>query len=261
MAEHTLTLTGRAQTAEDLARQRALVCRGPIPAHIAIIMDGNGRWARERGYPRLHGHSAGVESVRDVTEASSQIGVGFLTLYTFSVENWGRPAREVNALMSLLLRTIRRERKTLEANNIRFRVIGDLSKLPNQAARELDETHESTSDKSGLTLVLALSYSGRWEIAEAARDLARQVRRGELDPEAIDEATVSSALLTRGLPDPDLLIRTGGEFRVSNFLLWQLAYTEILVTDCFWPAFRRNQLYAAVEAYQDRDRRFGRVDQ
>ncbi len=261
MAEHTLTLTGLAQTAEDRARQQALSRRGPIPNHVAIIMDGNGRWARERGYPRLHGHSKGVESVRDVTEACAQIGVGFLTLYTFSVENWGRPVGEVNALMSLLLRTIRRERKTLEANNIRFRIIGDLSKLPHQTVRELDETLESTSDKSGLTLVLALSYSGRWEIAEAVRDLARQVSRGDLDPESIDEAVISSALLTCGLPDPDLLIRTGGEFRVSNFLLWQLAYTEMLVTDCYWPAFRRNQLYAAMEAYQDRDRRFGRIDQ
>ena len=254
-----LTITGKAQTAEDAAQQEALSQSGAIPRHIAIIMDGNGRWARERGDPRVVGHYEGVESVRDITEACAQIGVKYLTLYTFSVENWQRPAGEVNALMTLLLRTIRRERKTLNENNIRLQAIGNVSKLPARARRELQDTLDATEDNTRMTLVLALSYSGRWEIVEAARTLARRARQGTLDPEAIDEALVADTLDTSGIPDPDLLIRTGGEYRGSNFLLWQLAYTEMFITERYWPAFRRDQLYDAIRAYQRRDRRFGRI--
>lgn len=259
IVEPELTITGKAQTAEDAARQEALQHSGAIPRHIAIIMDGNGRWAQERGDPRVVGHYEGVESVRDITEACAQIGVKYLTLYTFSVENWHRPRGEVNALMTLLLRTIRRERKTLHENNIRLQAIGDLSKLPAKARRELQETRDATAGNTRLTLTLALSYSGRWEITQAARALARRVQQGVLDPDAIDEAMVAQTLDSAGLPDPDLLIRTGGEYRVSNFLLWQLAYTEMVITDRYWPAFRREQLYEALAEYQHRDRRFGRV--
>ena len=257
--EQELTITGKTQTAEDAARQAALCQGGPIPRHVAIIMDGNGRWARERGDPRVVGHYEGVESVRDITEACAQIGVEFLTLYTFSVENWQRPPGEVNALMRLLLRTIRRERKTLDKNNIRLCAIGDLAKLPHKARSELHDALGATAGNTRMTLVLALSYSGRWELTEAARTLARRVAQGDLDPDAIDEALVGQTLDSAGIPDPDLLIRTGGEYRVSNFLLWQLAYTEMVITDLYWPAFRRDQLYEAIEAFQRRDRRFGKV--
>ncbi len=257
--EQALTITGKAQTAEDAARQETLRRRGALPRHIAVIMDGNGRWASQRGKSRVVGHHEGVVSVRDITEACAQLGVEFLTLYTFSTENWQRPPGEVNALMKLLLRTIRRERRTLTENNIRLRAIGDLSKLPPSARAALQEALEATAGNTRMTLVLALSYSGRWEITEAVRRLARQVQRGQLDPEDIDEALLAGAFDSAGLPDPDLLIRTGGECRVSNFLLWQLAYTEMVLTDVFWPAFRREQLYEAIAAFQDRDRRFGRV--
>ena len=258
--EQELTITGKTQTAEDAAQQEALCQSGPIPRHIAIIMDGNGRWARERGDPRVVGHYEGVESVRDITEACAQIGVKYLTLYTFSTENWQRPAGEVNALMTLLLRTIRRERKTLSDNNIRLQAIGDVPKLPRKARRELQETIDATAGNTRMTLVLALSYSGRWELVEAVRTLARRAQEGTLDPDTIDEALVSQTLDSAGIPDPDLLIRTGGEYRVSNFLLWQLAYTEMVITDRYWPAFRREQLYEAIKAFQHRDRRFGRIE-
>ena len=259
MVEQELTITGKAQTAEDAARQEALRQAGPLPRHVAIIMDGNGRWATERGKARVVGHHEGVVSVRDVTEACAQLGVECLTLYTFSTENWQRPAGEVNALMKLLLRTIRKERRTLDENNIRLRAIGNLEALPASARRELEDAIEATAANTRMTLVLALSYSGRWEIAEAARRLARAAAAGRLDPDAIDQAALAEALDTADLPDPDLLIRTGGEYRISNFLLWQLAYTEMVITDVFWPAFRREQLYDAVSEFQRRDRRFGRV--
>ena len=252
-----LTLTGKAQTAEDAAAQADLQQRGTIPPHIAIIMDGNGRWAKQQGLSRVRGHHEGVESVRDIVEACAQIGVGHLTLYTFSTENWHRPVREVDALMRLLIRTIRRERDRLLENNIRLQTIGDLSKLPTRAARELDEAIDTTAHNTRLTLTLGLSYSGRWEIVEAARELARQAQQGTLDPDAIDEQLFAEALAE--LPDPDLLIRTGGEQRVSNFLLWQIAYTEMYITDLFWPEFRRAQLYEAIRDFQNRERRFGRV--
>ena len=257
--EQELTITGKTQTAEDAARQEALQRSGAIPRHVAIIMDGNGRWAKERGDPRILGHYEGVESVRDITEACAQLGVAYLTLYTFSVENWHRPPREVNALMKLLIRTIRRERKTLRTNNIRLQAIGELTELPRSARAALQETIDATAENTSLTLILALSYSGRWDITQAARMLARRVQQGDLDPETIDEALVAQALDSAGLPDPDLLIRTGGEYRVSNFLLWQLAYTEMVITDLYWPAFRREQLYEAISEFQHRDRRFGRL--
>lgn len=223
-------------------------------------MDGNGRWARARGKHRATGHREGVESVRDVTEACAQLGVGHLTLYTFSTENWQRPPAEVGALMELLVRTIRREAERLDRNDIRLGAIGDLSRLPPRARRELDEAIALTAGNRRMTLNLALSYSGRWELTRALRRLAADARDGRLDPEAITEHTIAAALDTAALPDPDLLIRTGGELRVSNFLLWQIAYTELYLTEKLWPDFRRAALYDAVKSYQDRDRRFGRVD-
>ncbi len=253
-----VSLTGQAQTAEDAEEQAALKRRGEIPNHIAIIMDGNGRWAKARGNARVKGHHEGVESVRDIVEACAQVGVKHLTLYTFSTENWQRPEREVNALMTLLLHTIRRERARLHANDIRLRAIGDVTKLPRKALRELDAAMEEMANNTRMTLTLALSYSGRWEITEAVRRLATQVQRGALDPADISEAAIAGALAD--MPDPDLLIRTGGEYRISNFLLWQIAYAELYITDVFWPDFRRQQLYSALRNFQDRDRRFGRVE-
>lgn len=252
-----MTLTDKAQSEQDVAVQRALQQRGAVPRHIAIIMDGNGRWARERGGPRVLGHQEGVGSVRDVVEACAQLGVEHLTLYTFSTENWDRPEREVNALMKLLIHTIRKERDRLLENNIRLQAIGDLDKLPSTCAAELEGAIRDTATNSRMVLTLALSYSGRWEIVEAARRLARHVQQGTLDPEDIDEQLFEAHL--SDLPDPDLLIRTGGEHRISNFLLWQLAYTEMYITERFWPAFRRDQLYEAIRDFQDRERRFGRV--
>ena len=253
-------LTDSAQTEEDRDMQEALKARGPIPVHIACIMDGNGRWAKSRGKTRVIGHREGVVSVRDVTEACAQIGVGHLTLYTFSTENWHRPAAEVSALMELLVRTVRREAEKLHRNGIRLNAIGDLARLPARGQRELAEAIDLTSGNERMTLTLALSYGARWEITEAVRDIAEAVRDGRLDPADISEATVSDALLTAGLPDPDLLVRTAGELRVSNFLLWQIAYTELYVTERFWPDFRREALYEAIRSFQDRERRFGRVD-
>jgi undecaprenyl diphosphate synthase len=254
-----VSLTQEPQTDADAARQEALKRRGEIPTHIAAIMDGNGRWAKQQGKSRVAGHREGVESVRDITEACAQLGVEHLTLYTFSTENWQRPATEVGALMELLVRTIRREVGRLQENNIRVRTLGELDRLPKRAAAEMREAEELTRHNTRMTLNLALSYSGRWELARAARLIAEAAAAGRLDPAAVDEDTVAAHLATAGTPDPDLLIRTGGDLRVSNFLLWQVAYTEIYVTDDFWPAFRRDALYAAVEDYQDRERRFGRV--
>ena len=223
-------------------------------------MDGNGRWAKQQGKTRVSGHREGVESVRDITEACAQIGVQHLTLYTFSTENWHRPAAEVTALMELLVRTIRKQAERLHKNGIRLKTIGDIRRLPERGQRELAEAIELTAGNERMTLTLALSYGSRWEITEAVRQLARDVRAGRLDPDAIDEARVSATLQTAGTPDPDLLVRTAGELRVSNFLLWQIAYTELYVTENFWPAFRRDALYDAVRSYQDRERKFGRVD-
>jgi undecaprenyl diphosphate synthase len=236
-----------------------LKARGEIPVHIAAIMDGNGRWAKQQGKTRVAGHREGVESVRDITEACAQLGVQHLTLYTFSTENWQRPPKEVVALMELLVRTIRREVGRLQENNIRVQTLGQLDRLPKRAAAEMREAEELTRHNTRMTLNLALSYSGRWELARAARLIAEAAATGQLDPASVDEDTIAAHLTTAGMPDPDLLIRTGGDLRVSNFLLWQLAYTEIYLTDRFWPAFRRDSLYAAIEDFQNRERRFGRV--
>ncbi len=244
----------------DIRVQQSLRQRGEIPRHIACIMDGNGRWAQRRDQHRSFGHYEGVSSVREVTETCVHVGVEYLTLYTFSTENWNRPAFEVNALMELLIRTIEKERETLMKNNVRLETIGDLSQLPKTCREALDETKAMTADNDTMTLTLALSYSGRWEIIDAVRQIARAVKEGDLDPAAVDEALFASYLDTAGMPDPDLIVRTGGEYRLSNFLLWQSAYTELYITDCYWPDFRSDALYRAIRTYQDRDRRFGRVD-
>jgi undecaprenyl diphosphate synthase len=254
-----VTITEKDRDEGDVAVQDELIQHGQIPRHVAIIMDGNGRWACSRGQDRVIGHHEGVISVRDITEACVELGVEYLTLYTFSTENWNRPSSEVDALMQLLIHTIRRETDTLRRNRVRLRAIGDLSMLPDACRDELFDAINSTNDNARMTLTLALSYSGRSEIVRAARALAERVASGDIEIEAIDESLFASTLDTEGMPDPDLLIRTGGEYRVSNFLLWQLAYTEMYITDEFWPAFRRDQLYQAVRDYQSRDRRFGRV--
>lgn len=245
----------------DEARQQALREHGALPSHIACIMDGNGRWAQSRDRLRFMGHHEGVASVRDVTEACAQLGIEHLTLYTFSTENWDRPRAEVNALMELLVHTVRKERETLMNNDVRLETIGDLSQLPPACVEALRKTKAETASNDRMVLTLALSYSGRWDIVQAARRLAEQAQRGDLDPAAIDERLFSAHLDTGNAPDPDLLIRTGGEFRLSNFLLWQSAYSELYITEQYWPDFRRSQLYDAIRSFQDRERRFGRVSQ
>lgn len=252
-----MTITGQEQTDADLKAQAELRANGEIPRHIAIIMDGNGRWARSRGQNRVIGHHEGVRSVRDITESCAQLGVDQLTLYTFSTENWKRPPSEVDALMQLLIHTIRSESDTLRRNDIRLTTIGDLSLLPDACRVELFDAIESTADNHRMTLCLAISYSGRSELTRAVRSIARRVAEGSIAPEEIDERTLEQSLDTNGIADPDLLIRTGGEYRVSNFLLWQIAYTEMYITDEYWPAFRREKLYDAILDFQNRERRFG----
>jgi undecaprenyl diphosphate synthase len=234
----------------------ALRARGNVPRHIAIIMDGNGRWAKARGVPRLMGHRAGRESVREVVKGCVALGVDVLTLYTFSTENWNRPRREVQALMTILRATLREEREELRENNVRLEVIGRRADLPPEVNEAIDETRAFLSGSTGLLLNLALSYGGRLEIVDAVRRLLAD----GVPSQCVDEAAVASRLYTAGLPEPDLLIRTSGELRISNFMLWQLAYTEFWVTDTLWPDFRRRHLYEAVADFQARERRFGRVD-
>jgi undecaprenyl diphosphate synthase len=243
----------------DDDKQRTLRERGGLPSHIACIMDGNGRWAQRREKARFMGHHEGVTSVREVTEACAEIGIDYLTLYTFSTENWERPDPEVNALMELLIRTVQDERDTLMENNIRLRTIGNLDALPSDCQEALARTKADTADNNRMALTLALSYSGRSELVQAMQTLARQVQQGEVAPEEIDDTRIEAQLDTAGMPDPDLLIRTGGEYRLSNFLLWQCAYTELFITDEYWPDFRREQLYQAIRSFQNRDRRYGRV--
>jgi undecaprenyl diphosphate synthase len=228
-----------------------------IPRHVAVIMDGNGRWARRRGLDRVQGHRAGIEAVRATVRAAHELGVRYLTLYAFSTENWSRPKGEVDALMGLLEHYLAAELEELDRNGIRLRAIGRLDRLPEVARVKLDEALERTRDNSEMTVVFALSYGGRAEIADAARKLARDVEQGKLDPEQIDEKTFGAYLYDPELPDPDLLIRTGGDARVSNFLLWQIAYAELHVTEVMWPDFRKNDLVAAVLDYQQRERRYG----
>lgn len=232
-----------------------------IPEHIAVIMDGNGRWAKAHGKPRVFGHKNGVKSVREISEAAAEIGVKYLTLYAFSTENWNRPALEVTALMGLLVETIRNEVTTLNKNNIRLEAIGDLSKLPAKSQKALKEGIEQTSQNTRMTLILALNYSSRWEITSTIQKIAQSCKDGHLDPSYIDEAYISQQLTTGAFPDPELLIRTSGEQRISNYLLWQIAYSELYFTDVFWPDFRKVHFHKALVNYQSRERRFGKTSE
>lgn len=232
-----------------------------LPRHVAIIMDGNGRWAKAKGKDRSFGHQEGVVSVRKIMDAVTQLGLKYLTLYTFSTENWNRPEEEVQALMSLLVSAIHRETPDMMKKNVRLTAIGDLSRLREDAYNTLQECIDTTSANTGTTLVLALSYSSRWEITRAARQLAQEVLEQKINPNDITEAMVSDHLTTKNIPDPDLLIRTGGEKRISNFLLWQLSYAEFFFTDVFWPDFREEELYEALLYYQQRERRFGKTSE
>lgn len=232
-----------------------------IPKHIAVIMDGNGRWAKKQGKLRIFGHENGVKAVRDTVEACAEIGVEFLTLYAFSTENWNRPKFEINALMTLLVSTINKETKTLMDNNIRLATIGDTDSLPSKCKKELLEAIEKTKNNSRMTLVLALSYSSKWEITQAITKIAEHVKLGQLATEQITEDTINQYLATAGIPDPELLIRTSGEHRISNFLLWQIAYSELYFTEKLWPDFRREDLYEAIVSFQQRERRFGKTSE
>ena len=232
-----------------------------IPRHIAIIMDGNGRWAKEKGLPRIAGHREGINSVREITRICGEIGVKYLTLYTFSTENWNRPKREVKALMTLLISTIKKEIKKLHKNNVKFSTIGDISILPKGTIEGIEEGVKLTFDNSGLNLVLALNYGSRQEILSAVNNIVVDVNKGSLDSNSIDENIFSSYLDTNNCPDPDLLIRTSGELRISNFLLWQSAYTEMYLTNTYWPSFRENELFTAIIDFQNRERRFGKTSE
>ncbi|MEO6188077.1 MAG: isoprenyl transferase [Ginsengibacter sp.] len=232
-----------------------------LPRHIAIIMDGNGRWAKEKGEDRLFGHYSGVESVRNIVEGCAELGVGYLTLYAFSTENWDRPKDEVSGLMELLIQTIKNETPTLNKNNIKLSVIGNTVMLPDSAKKELSEACDETAPNTGMNLVMALSYSSRWEIIEAVKQIGMEVKKGLINPEEIDKETFEHHLCTSGLPDPELMIRTSGEYRISNFLLYQLAYTELFFTDTLWPDFRKEDLYEAILDYQNRERRFGKTSE
>lgn len=249
------------QSDADIQLQEELKKSGEIPTHIAIIMDGNGRWAKKRGLPRVAGHKIGIDSVRDIVRACAQIGVKFLTLYTFSTENWNRPKDEVSTLMRLLVKSLKDETDELNRNNIRLMSIGDHSFLPDAVRHELYEAIDKTKNNSTMVLNLAISYSGRWELLEAVKAIAADVNNNTINIEQIDEQLFSGYLTTKNIPDPDLLIRTSGEFRVSNFLLWQIAYTEFYIMDTFWPDFRRNKLYEAIRNFQKRERRFGKVSE
>ena len=236
-----------------------LVRTQPLPQHVAVIMDGNGRWATRRGLPRVAGHAEGVKAARTIVRAADALGTSYLTLYAFSSENWSRPSDEVSMLMSLLERSIHRELPELMARNVRLRVIGRAQGVPHKVKRGIDHVMYETAGNTGMTLFLAFNYGGRDELVDACRALARQVQAGELRPDDIDEGRIARALYTDGAPDPDLLIRTSGEMRISNFLLWQIAYTELWVTPVLWPDFGPHDLYRAIAEYQQRERRFGRV--
>ncbi len=232
-----------------------------LPKHIAIIMDGNGRWAEEQGEDRLFGHYHGVESVRNIVEGCAELGINYLTLYAFSTENWDRPKNEVDGLMTLLVETIRKEVPILNKNKIKLHVIGDMSMLPELALKALQEAIDLTAKNSGLNLVMALSYSSRWEMIDAVKKIAEDVKKGVLIPQNISHEMFNQYLCTHSIPDPELLIRTSGEYRISNFLLYQIAYTELYFTNTFWPAFRKQNLYEAIIDYQNRERRFGKTSQ
>jgi len=247
------------QSEDDKHIQSQLKSLGKLPKHLAVIMDGNGRWAVEKGLSRTEGHREGIESVRDIVKASSQMGIEYLTLYAFSIENWKRPASEVSVLMKLLEYFLKAELNDLHKNNVRVLTIGKTNSLPKTIQQLLFDSMEKTKDNTGLTLTLALSYSGRWDIVRAVQMIALDVRRGKVSPEDLSDELFSAYLQTNTLPDPDLLIRTSGEMRLSNFLLWELAYSEIYITDKFWPEFRRKELYEALFDYFKRERRFGKT--
>jgi len=230
-----------------------------LPRHIAIIMDGNGRWAKEQGQDRLYGHFHGVESVRNIVEGCAELGIQYLTLYAFSTENWDRPEYEVVGLMELLVKTIQKELEDLHKNNIKLHVIGDLNMLPNYARAELMDALKTTEKNTGLNLIMALSYSGRWELLNAVKNIAHDVKKDKLQVEQIDQETLQQYLATSGFPDPELMIRTSGEYRISNFLLYQLAYAELYFTHVRWPDFRKENLYEAILDFQNRERRFGKT--
>ncbi|MGA7160175.1 MAG: isoprenyl transferase [Bacteroidota bacterium] len=248
-------------TGQDKKLQEQLRHSGEVPQHIAIIMDGNGRWAQKRSLPRVAGHHEGVNSVRDIVEVCGQLGVKYLTLYAFSTENWKRPKDEVSMLMRLLLKALRDERDRLHNNNVHLKSIGDISALPHDVQDELLDAMELMKHNTGLTLVLALSYSGRWDITNAVKKIVTEASHGKIKPDHINDAFISQFLSTKDIPDPDLLIRTSGELRISNFLLWQLAYSEMYITDLCWPEFRRRSLYEAIASFQGRERRYGMVSE
>ncbi len=232
-----------------------------LPCHVAVIMDGNGRWAKKRGKMRIFGHENGVKAVRETAEGAAELGVKYLTLYAFSTENWNRPKMEVNALMKLLVKTIHQETQTLNKNDIRLQTIGDISKLSNDTRKELEKAIENTAGNKRMTLTLALNYSARWEITEASRQIAQKAKNNELDPNEITDEVFSAHLATAGYPDPELLIRTSGENRISNYLLWQIAYTELYFTPVLWPDFNKEELYKAILDFQQRERRFGKTSE
>ena len=232
-----------------------------LPKHLAVIMDGNGRWAKQQGMARVFGHRNGVKAVRETAEASAELGIEYLTLFAFSTENWNRPAMEVNALMKLLVDTLSKEVETLNENDIRLEAIGDLDKLPAKSHKALLKGIEDTKTNSRMTMILALNYSARWEIVEAARKMAIEVKEGKLDARQIEDKTFENYLTTKNYPDPELMIRTSGEQRISNYLLWQLAYTELYFTDVLWPDFRKQHLYEALIDFQSRERRFGKTSE
>ena len=239
---------------EDIRKDR-------MPRHVAVIMDGNGRWAKQHGLARALGHKQGVNTLHEITETAARLGIGYLTMYAFSTENWNRPQDEIDALMALLVSTIAKETPTLMKNNVRLLTIGDMQRLPQDVRTKIENCKQQTAANTGLNLVIALSYSARWEITEAARQLATAVANGQLLPQDIDEQRISDALTTHGIPDPDLLIRTSGELRISNFLLWQLAYSELWFTDKLWPDFTAEDFCNALRDYQKRERRFGKTSE
>lgn len=242
------------QNMQELDKER-------MPRHVAIIMDGNGRWAKQHGMARMFGHRAGVDTVHAITEEAARLGIEYITLYAFSTENWNRPKEEVDALMSLLVDTIAKETATLQKNNVQLLTIGDLSRLPERAREKFEECMAATAKNTGLKMVVALSYSSRWEIVNGMKQLAKAVEEGRLRSEEIDEAMVANVMTTQGMPDPDLLIRTSGELRISNFLLWQLAYAELYFTPCLWPDFTVEEFRKALLDYQGRERRFGKTSE
>lgn len=255
----SLSLSAAIANAEHMSQLLEKIDKSRLPRHIAIIMDGNGRWAKEQGQDRLYGHFHGVESVRNIVEGCAELGIEYLTLYAFSTENWDRPEYEVIGLMELLVSTIRKEIESLHKNNIKLHVIGDMNMLPDYAKQELNEALDITKNNNGLNLIMALSYSGRWELLNAVKNIAHDVKEGRITVESIDQYTLQQHLCTSNFPDPELMIRTSGEFRISNFLLYQLAYAELYFTNVRWPDFRKENLYEAILDYQGRERRFGKT--